>query len=88
MPYSLYGQLDAEGTETVGDLKIKIHEAQGHAIESQKLIFSGEDLAITSRRIPVFSMLSCRQSFGRRQDRGVMSDQRKGLLGPHGIEGA
>ncbi|RPD57633.1 UV excision repair protein Rad23 [Lentinus tigrinus ALCF2SS1-7] len=37
-------QIDAEGTDTVGDLKNKIQEAQGHAVESQKLIYSGKVL--------------------------------------------
>lgn len=42
-------QIDAEGSDTVGDLKKKIQEAQGHAVESQKLIYSGaflEDFAL------------------------------------------
>ncbi|TFK81065.1 UV excision repair protein Rad23 [Polyporus arcularius HHB13444] len=37
-------QIDAEGNDTVGDLKKKIQEAQGHAVESQKLIYSGKVL--------------------------------------------
>ncbi|KAI0705080.1 hypothetical protein C8T65DRAFT_653147 [Cerioporus squamosus] len=37
-------QIDAEGSDTVGDLKKKIQEAQGHAVESQKLIYSGKVL--------------------------------------------
>ncbi|KAH9858973.1 hypothetical protein C2E23DRAFT_800790 [Lenzites betulinus] len=37
-------QIEAEGSETVADLKKKIQEAQGHAIESQKLIYSGKVL--------------------------------------------
>ncbi|KAI0829791.1 hypothetical protein BC628DRAFT_1358781 [Trametes gibbosa] len=37
-------QIEAEGNETVADLKKKIQEAQGHAIESQKLIYSGKVL--------------------------------------------
>jgi UV excision repair protein RAD23 len=41
-----YGQLDAEDSDTVADLKKKIHETQGHPAESQRLIFSGEDLFI------------------------------------------
>ncbi|KZP11622.1 UV excision repair protein Rad23 [Athelia psychrophila] len=36
--------LDAEGTDTVGDLKQKIQEAQGHNAEHQKLIYSGKVL--------------------------------------------
>jgi UV excision repair protein RAD23 len=36
-------QLDAEGTDTIGDLKNKIQDTQGHAISSQKIIYSGED---------------------------------------------
>ncbi|THH00747.1 hypothetical protein EW026_g1837 [Hermanssonia centrifuga] len=38
-------QIDAEGSETVGDLKSKIQQTQGHALETQKLIFSGKVLA-------------------------------------------
>ncbi|KAI0645922.1 XPC-binding domain-containing protein [Trametes meyenii] len=34
-------QIDAEGSDTVADLKKKIQETQGHAAESQKLIYSG-----------------------------------------------
>jgi UV excision repair protein RAD23 len=34
-------QIDADGADTVADLKKKIHDAQGHAVESQKLIYSG-----------------------------------------------
>ncbi|EJF65515.1 hypothetical protein BD309DRAFT_924781 [Dichomitus squalens] len=37
-------QIDAEGSDTVGDLKRKIQETQGHALESQKLIYSGKVL--------------------------------------------
>jgi len=37
-------QIDAEGPETVGDLKKKILDAHGHTIESQKLIYSGKVL--------------------------------------------
>ncbi|KAF9241563.1 UV excision repair protein Rad23 [Melanogaster broomeanus] len=37
-------QIDAESSETVGDLKQKILSAQGHAVESQKLIYSGKVL--------------------------------------------
>jgi len=36
--------IDAEESETVGDLKTKIQEEHGHAIESQKLIYSGKVL--------------------------------------------
>jgi UV excision repair protein RAD23 len=35
-------QIDAEGSETVGDLKKKVQQTQGHAVENQKLIYSGE----------------------------------------------
>jgi len=35
-------KLDAEGSETVGDLKQKISNTHGHPVESQKLIFSGK----------------------------------------------
>jgi UV excision repair protein RAD23 len=37
-------QIDAEGSDTVGDLKTKIQETHGHTIESQKLIYSGKVL--------------------------------------------
>jgi UV excision repair protein RAD23 len=37
-------QIDADGADTVADLKKKIHDAQGHAVESQKLIYSGKVL--------------------------------------------
>jgi UV excision repair protein RAD23 len=37
-------QIDAESSETVGDLKQKILSSQGHAVESQKLIYSGKVL--------------------------------------------
>ncbi|KAI0762093.1 hypothetical protein BD413DRAFT_585482 [Trametes elegans] len=37
-------QIDAEGSDTVADLKKKIQETQGHAVESQKLIYSGKVL--------------------------------------------
>jgi UV excision repair protein RAD23 len=37
-------QLEAEGSETIADLKQKISNTQGHSIESQKLIFSGKIL--------------------------------------------
>ncbi|ETW80448.1 hypothetical protein HETIRDRAFT_384981 [Heterobasidion irregulare TC 32-1] len=37
-------QIDAEGSETVGDLKRKINELQGHPIEHQKIIYSGKVL--------------------------------------------
>lgn len=33
--------IDAEPTDTVGDLKQKVLESQGHAIASQKIIYSG-----------------------------------------------
>ena len=39
-------QIDAEGSDTVADLKSKIHEAHGHAVETQKLIFAGMDRLI------------------------------------------
>ncbi|KAJ8587238.1 UV excision repair protein Rad23 [Rhizopogon salebrosus TDB-379] len=38
-------QLDAEGSETIADLKQKISNTQGHSVESQKLIFSGKVLS-------------------------------------------
>lgn len=34
-------QIEAEGTDTVADLKQKIQETQGHGVDSQKLIYSG-----------------------------------------------
>jgi UV excision repair protein RAD23 len=37
-------QIDAEESETVGDLKKKIQDTHGHIIESQKLIYSGKVL--------------------------------------------
>ncbi|OSX66108.1 hypothetical protein POSPLADRAFT_1131594 [Postia placenta MAD-698-R-SB12] len=37
-------QIDADGSDTVVDLKQKIQENQGHAVESQKLIYSGKIL--------------------------------------------
>ncbi|EIM82826.1 UV excision repair protein Rad23 [Stereum hirsutum FP-91666 SS1] len=37
-------QLDAEGSETVGDLKKKINDLQGHPVENQKIIYSGKVL--------------------------------------------
>ncbi|PCH36178.1 UV excision repair protein Rad23 [Wolfiporia cocos MD-104 SS10] len=38
-------QIDAEGSDTVADLKNKIQQSQGHAVETQKLIYSGKILA-------------------------------------------
>ena len=35
------GQLDAEPSDTVADLKGKIQESQGHSPELQKLIYAG-----------------------------------------------
>lgn len=35
------GQIDVEPTETVGDVKAKIAKEHGHAVEQQKLIYSG-----------------------------------------------
>lgn len=43
---SRHGQIDAEGSDTVADLKSKIQQSQGHTPESQKIIFAGEDLPI------------------------------------------
>ncbi|EPT04515.1 hypothetical protein FOMPIDRAFT_1113538 [Fomitopsis schrenkii] len=40
-------QIDAEGSDTVVDLKKKIEQNQGHAVESQKLIYSGKILPDT-----------------------------------------
>ncbi|KAI0949213.1 hypothetical protein AcW1_008895 [Taiwanofungus camphoratus] len=37
-------QIDAEGSDTVSDLKKKIQDSQGHTVETQKLIFSGKIL--------------------------------------------
>ncbi|KAK7692324.1 hypothetical protein QCA50_003949 [Cerrena zonata] len=36
--------IDAEGTDTVGDVKKKILETQGHPVDNQKLIYSGKVL--------------------------------------------
>ncbi|KAI0786716.1 hypothetical protein C8Q75DRAFT_771023 [Abortiporus biennis] len=36
--------IEAEGSDTVADLKTKIQESQGHAVESQKIIYSGKIL--------------------------------------------
>ncbi|KAG9125116.1 hypothetical protein FRC07_008912 [Ceratobasidium sp. 392] len=38
-------QIDAESTDTVLELKEKVKESQGHAVETQKLIYSGKILA-------------------------------------------
>ncbi|TFK44640.1 hypothetical protein BDQ12DRAFT_702061 [Crucibulum laeve] len=38
-------QIDVEGSETVGDLKSKIQESQGHPAGVQKIIYSGKILA-------------------------------------------
>ena len=43
-------QLDEESSDTVADLKKKIHETQGHPAEAQRLIFAGGDLSIAMRR--------------------------------------
>ncbi|KAI0335009.1 UV excision repair protein Rad23 [Cubamyces sp. BRFM 1775] len=40
-------QIDAEGSDTVADLKRKIQETQSHPIENQKLIYSGKVLPDT-----------------------------------------
>ncbi|KII92541.1 hypothetical protein PLICRDRAFT_103937 [Plicaturopsis crispa FD-325 SS-3] len=40
-------QIDAEGSDTIGDLKKKINETQGHVVESQKIIYSGKVLPDT-----------------------------------------
>ncbi|KAF8488417.1 hypothetical protein JB92DRAFT_3016898 [Gautieria morchelliformis] len=37
-------QIEADGSDTVLDLKSKIAESQGHSVESQKLIYSGKVL--------------------------------------------
>jgi hypothetical protein len=39
-------QVDAEPTDTVLQLKEKVKEAQGHTVESQKLIYSGATYSI------------------------------------------
>jgi hypothetical protein len=36
-----YSKIEADASETVFDLKSKIADSQGHAIENQKLIYSG-----------------------------------------------
>jgi hypothetical protein len=38
-------QIDVEGSDTVGDLKSKIQDTQGHVVSSQKIIYSGKILA-------------------------------------------
>jgi len=38
-------QIDAEGSDTIADLKAKIQESQGHAVDGQKLIYSGKILS-------------------------------------------
>ncbi|KAF5321987.1 hypothetical protein D9619_001854 [Psilocybe cf. subviscida] len=38
-------QFDVDGTETIGQLKAKIEESQGHAASAQKIIYSGKILA-------------------------------------------
>ncbi|KAJ8483521.1 hypothetical protein ONZ51_g4658 [Trametes cubensis] len=40
-------QIDAEGSDTVADLKKKIQETQSHPVENQKLIYSGKVLPDT-----------------------------------------
>ena len=42
-------QVDAEPEDSVGTLKSKIAESQGHAVENQKLIYSGTPLTIDAR---------------------------------------
>lgn len=42
-------QLEAEGSETVADLKKKIEEGHGHLVSTQKLIYSGQDLSIVEQ---------------------------------------
>ena len=37
----MFSQIDAEGSDTVADLKTKIKDTQGHPLEHQKLIYSG-----------------------------------------------
>lgn len=69
-------QLDAEGSETVGDLKIKIQEAQGHAVDHQKLIYSGA-FAVAPYICNFSILISCasnRQSPPRFEDGGIMRD--------------
>jgi UV excision repair protein RAD23 len=39
---SSYSQIDADESDTVGDLKKKVQETQGHPVESQKIIYSGK----------------------------------------------
>lgn len=54
-------QIDAEGSDTVADMKAKIKELQGNSPESQKLIYSGEQRPTASDPI---SNASSRQSLG------------------------
>ncbi|KIJ18739.1 hypothetical protein PAXINDRAFT_167292 [Paxillus involutus ATCC 200175] len=45
-------QIDADGSESVGDLKQKIFSSQGHAVESQKLIYSDFLVLMVSKPKP------------------------------------
>jgi len=49
---SSLSQIDAESTDTVGDLKNKIQDTQGHATSSQKIIYSGEIILFVSQPVP------------------------------------
>ena len=57
-------QLDAEGSDTVAVLKEKIYKTRGHAVDAQKLIFSGERSLLCASCLPTreggFVFVSCR----------------------------
>lgn len=53
----------------MGDLKKKIQETQGHAAESQKLIYSG---MLSSILWNILRLLSTRQGAARLQDGRIM----------------
>lgn len=38
---TVFFQVDVEGDDTIASLKAKIQDLQGHAIASQKIIYSG-----------------------------------------------
>ena len=53
MPYrcTIRSQIDADGEDTVGDLKAKIFEAHGHPIDTQKLIYAGTLIRTISKSL-------------------------------------
>lgn len=42
-------KVDVEGSDTVGILKHKIQETQGHAVAAQKIIYSGRLTTLPAR---------------------------------------